>query len=231
MAAPRIAMRLAAAAAAFLGLWLLVGRLPVLHWIAIGARAVQGAGLAGALLWLAAIYALTLVLVPIIPLVVASGWLFGVWGVMVSLPAAVASAATSFSIARALGRSGAAQALLRHPRARAVAELAEQGGIATVALLRVSPLLPFTPGNAVLGLTGLKLRDLVLGTVFGMAPGMVLFAWAGSLLPSAEAIERHELPGPMAWLLVAANFVAAGVIGVAAARKLRMTSRARKLED
>ena len=220
MAAPRIAMRLAAAAAAFLGLWLLVGRLPVLHWIAIGARAVQGAGLAGALLWLAAIYALTLVLVPIIPLVVASGWLFGVWGVMVSLPAAVASAATSFSIARALGRSAAAQALLRHQRARAVAELAEQGGIATVALLRVSPLLPFTPGNAVLGLPGL-----------GMAPGMVLFAWAGSLLPSAEAIERHELPGPMAWLLVAANFVAAGVIGVAAARRLRMTSRARKLED
>jgi len=226
MAAPRIAFRLAAAAAAFLGAWLLISELPALHWIAVAARALHHAGLAGALLWFAATYALTLLLVPIIPLVVASGWLFGSWGALVSLPAAVASAATSFSIARALGRSAAAQALLRHPRAAAVAELAEQGGVATVALLRVSPLLPFTPGNAVLGLTGLKLRDLVLGTLFGMAPGMVLFAWAGALLPSAEAIEHHQLPGPMAWFLVAANFAAAALIGIAAARKLRTQRRA-----
>ena len=42
---------------------------------------------------------------------------------------------------------------------------------------------------------------VMLGTLFGMAPGMVLFAWAGALLPSAEAIEHHQLPGPMGDLL------------------------------
>ena len=97
--------------------------------------------------------------------------------------------------------------------------------MATVALLRISPLLPFTPSNAVLGLTALKQRDVVVGTLLGMAPGMTLYVWAGSLVPSAAALERHELPGPMVWILVGSSFAAAAVIGVAAARKLRSPRR------
>jgi uncharacterized membrane protein YdjX (TVP38/TMEM64 family) len=170
-------------------------------------------------------YLATLLFAPIIPLVLASGWLFGMWGVPVSMTAAVCSAATSFGVARMLGRGAAAQWLLSRPRARALADLARDGGLATVALLRVSPLLPFTASNAVLGLTGLSLRDLVLGTFLGMAPGMALYVWAGSMVPSAEALERHELPGALVWVLIGASFAAAAVIGVAAARRLRAPQR------
>src|SRR5262249_56256441 len=118
------------------------------------------------------------------------GWLCarggaGLWGM-----AAVASAGTGFAVARAVGRKAAAQALLERPRARALADLAAEGGVTTVALVRLSPLLPFTPSNAVMGLTPMRLRDIVLGTAVGMAPGIVLYSWAGSLLPSAEAIEH-----------------------------------------
>ena len=42
------------------------------------------------------------------------------------------------------------------------------------------------PG-AVLGLTGLEPRHMILGTLLGMAPGTVLYVWAGTLVPSAEA--------------------------------------------
>jgi len=138
----------------------------------------------------------------------------------------VASAATSFGIARALGRGAFARWLLGRPRARALAQLAEDGGMATVALIRISPLLPFTPSNAVLGLTGLKPRALVLGTLFGMAPGIALYVWAGSLVPSAAALERHEAPGTLVWALIACSFAAAAIIGVAAARRLRPGRRA-----
>ena len=220
------ALRLAAAAALLLLLWVLGAELPLLRWISIAAARLQGSGVTGALLWGAAMYVATLLLAPIIPLVLASGWLFGAWGIPLALAACVASAATSFGLARALGRGEFTGWLLARPRARALAELAAEGGLATVALIRISPLLPFTPSNAVLGLTSLKTRDLVLGTFLGMAPGIALFAWAGSLVPSAEALEQHELPGPLPWILIGCSFAAAAIIGVAAARRLRLQRRA-----
>lgn len=226
MRVSRTAWRLLAAAAVLGFLWVLAVELPLLHWTSVAAGRLRGAGIAGALLWFAGMYLATLLLAPIIPLVLASGWLFGMWGLPVSLAAAVCSAATSFGIARLLGRGVAARWLLERPRARALADLAHEGGFATVALLRVSPLLPFTLSNAVLGLTELELRHMVLGTLVGLAPGAALYVWAGSLVPSAAALERHELPGPLVWLLIGASFAAAAVIGIAAARRLRAAGRA-----
>jgi len=221
MPSSRTALRLGAGAAVLVVAWFVGSELPLLHWIAVAAGRLQGAGLAGALLWGAGMYVATLLLAPIVPLILASGWLFGLWGIPVSLAAAVASATTSFGAARAWGRGAFARWLLGRPRARALAELAAQGGLATVALIRISPLLPFTPSNAVLGLIDLKTRHIVLGTLFGMAPGIALYVWAGSLVPSAAALERHEVPGPLVWILIGCSFAAAAVIGVAAARRLR----------
>src|SRR5262249_55527234 len=150
------------------------------------------------------------------------GWLCarggaGLWGM-----AAVASAATSFAVARAVGRKAAAQALLERPRARALADLAAEGGVTTVALVRLSPLLPFTPSNAVMGLTPMSLWDVVAGTAIGMAPGIVLYSWAGSLLPGVEAIEQGEaIHGTVVWVLLAVALAAATVLAAAAARRLR----------
>ncbi len=212
---------------ALAALWIAVRRLPVLHWIALGAASVHGAGAFGVVAWGVSTYALTLLLFPVIPLVVASGWLFGPLGALVALPAAVASAATAFAVARALGRSAVAEALLSRPRARALAELAEEGGVWTVALVRISPILPFTPGNAVMGLTGLRLGQLVAGTILGMAPGMALYAWAGSLLPGPGALERGEevVQGPLVWTMLGAAIAAAAIAGIAAARRLRALAR------
>lgn len=199
-----------------------VTQLPILRWVIEGAKAVHGLGGAGPVLTCLAIYLLTLALVPLVPLIVAAGWLHGVWGAVPCLIAATASAATSYSIARRFGASAAAQALLDHPKARALSELAGEGGILTVALVRLSPLLPYTPSNAVMGLTPLSLRDVALGTAFGMAPGTALYCWAGSLLPSAEAIEQGAaVRGGVFWALLAAAFAAATILGTAAARRLR----------
>ncbi len=222
----RKAARVAAALVVLFLLYVVVRQLPVLRWIVQGAKLVQGLGIAGAFVTAAAMVLLTLFLLPIIPLIVACGWLYGLPGAAVSLGAAVASAATSFSVARALGGNAAAQALMERPRARALAELAAEGGIVTVALVRLSPILPYTPSNAVLGLTPMRLRDLVLGTAVGMAPGVVLYSWAGSLLPSAEAIEQGEsLHSRAVWILLAVAFVAAAILGTAAARRLRNLRR------
>jgi uncharacterized membrane protein YdjX (TVP38/TMEM64 family) len=89
-------------------------------------------------------------------------------------------------------------------------------------LIRVSPLLPFPPTNAVLGLTPMRLRDLVLGTAVGMTPGTLVYSWAGSLLPTAEAIEQGaSLRGTPVWILLGVALVAAAILASAAARRLR----------
>jgi uncharacterized membrane protein YdjX (TVP38/TMEM64 family) len=218
----RKAARILAALAILFALYALIRQLPLLRWIVAGAKVVHALGWPGALATFAGIYLLTLLLLPIIPLIVACGWLYGPWGWVLSLAAAVASAATSFQIARKVGGSAAAQALLERPKARALADLAAQGGILTVALVRLSPILPYTPSNAVMGLTPMRLRDLVIGTAAGMAPGTILYSWAGSLLPSVEAIEQGEtLHGSLVWILLGVAFLAAAILGTAAARRLR----------
>ncbi|HZX94712.1 MAG TPA: VTT domain-containing protein [Myxococcales bacterium] len=218
----RKAGRVLIALGALFALYLIVRQLPVVPLVIAGATLLHGMGWPGIFATGAAIYLLTLFMLPIIPLIVACGWLYGPWGGAISLAAAVASAATSFSLARALGGSAAAQALMDRPRAKALAELAAEGGLITVALVRLSPILPYTPSNAVLGLTPMRLRDITLGTAAGMAPGIALYSWAGSLLPSAEAIEHGAtLHGSVVWALLAAAFLAAAVLGVAAARRLR----------
>jgi len=218
----RKAARILAAVILLFALYALVRQLPLLRWIVAGAKLVHALGWPSVLATFAAMYLLTLLLLPIIPLIVACGWLYGVWGSAISLAAAAASAATSFQIARKLGGSAAAQALLERPKARALAELAAQGGIVTVTLVRLSPLLPYTPSNAVMGLTPMRLRDLVIGTVVGMAPGTILYSWAGSLLPSVEALEQGEtLQGTLVWILLGVALLAAAILGTAAARRLR----------
>jgi uncharacterized membrane protein YdjX (TVP38/TMEM64 family) len=221
MALRKAARVLAALAVLFL-LYALVRQLPLLRWIVQGAKFVHALGWPGAVATLGAIYLMTLLLLPIIPLIVACGWLYGPAGSIISLTAAVASAATSFSVARALGGAAAAQALLERPKARALANLAAEGGLLTVTLIRLSPLLPYTPSNAVMGLTPMRLRDLVLGTAIGMAPGTFLYSWAGSLLPGVEALEQGEaVHGTAVWILLAVALVAAAILGSAAARRLR----------
>jgi uncharacterized membrane protein YdjX (TVP38/TMEM64 family) len=206
--------------------WIAVHALPVRAWVVEGARWAHGAGTEGAIGVAFGIYLLTLLLLPIVPLNIAVGWLYGPWGALLALPAAVLSAGTAFSIARALAGGAAAQALLERPKARALADLAAEGGVLTVALIRLSPILPFTPSNAVMGLTPMRRRDILIGTAVGMAPGTVLYAWAGSLLPTPEAIAQGEaLHGGLVWILLGVAFAAALVLGAAAARRLRKVAR------
>src|SRR5207244_1449390 len=47
----RTAVRLAAGAAALIALWVVAVELPLLHWVGLAAGRLQGAGVAGALLW------------------------------------------------------------------------------------------------------------------------------------------------------------------------------------
>lgn len=75
-------------------------------------------------------------------------------------------------------------------RFQAVDRAVGREGFKIVALLRLSPLFPFTIGNYALGLTRVRLRDYVLASWIGMLPGTVLYVYLGSLLTSATDLAR-----------------------------------------
>ncbi len=202
-------------------LLLLARRFHALSLVARGAELARTAGPLGVLAVALAVIGGTLALLPMVPLVMACGWIYGMPGAALSLPAATASAAIAFAIGRALGHKRLQGALGTRPRLRALAELAEKGGLVTVLLLRISPLLPFTPSNAVLGMTSLRPRDLVLGTFLGILPGGLLYTAVGALLPDAAALERGEAPSGPFWAMLVVGAVALAVMGAAAGRKLR----------
>jgi uncharacterized membrane protein YdjX (TVP38/TMEM64 family) len=72
----------------------------------------------------------------------------------------------------------------------------EKHGFEVVALLRVTPLVPFPLLNYVLGLTRLSLARFALATVVGMFPGIVVYAYVGSRATEiADVLARPQLPG------------------------------------
>jgi uncharacterized membrane protein YdjX (TVP38/TMEM64 family) len=55
-------------------------------------------------------------------------------------------------------------------------------GVIAVAVIRNVPLAPFTFVNIAMGAVGVKLRDYLIGTALGIAPGVIAFSVFGHQL-------------------------------------------------
>jgi uncharacterized membrane protein YdjX (TVP38/TMEM64 family) len=106
-------------------------------------------------------------------LIIATGVVFGpLLGGLYALIGALLSAAVTYWIGRKLGRN-----TVRHLAGRRLnritRRLARKGALA-IALLRLLPVAPYSIVNAVVGASHIRLRDFLLGTAFGMAPGIAV---------------------------------------------------------
>ena len=101
---------------------------------------------------------------------------FGPWvGMATTFSGAMLGAVASYGLGDLLGNS-----LLQKwggQRANSVSRRLGQRGLLAVIALRVVPIAPFAIANMVAGASHIRLRDMVLGTVLGMAPGTVLMAF------------------------------------------------------
>ncbi len=143
---------------------------------------VSGAGAAAPALMFLAYVVATLVPIPRTVFSLASGLLLGpVVGVAVALVATAVSALLSFALARSLGRRLVARHLTR-ARVRAVDERLTGGGWLAVASLRVIPAVPFLPTNYACGLSSVRTREYLAGTVAGSLPGTTAAVLLGDTL-------------------------------------------------
>ncbi|BFI31864.1 hypothetical protein AXG93_3459s1150 [Marchantia polymorpha subsp. ruderalis] len=143
---------------------------------------IEGYGPAGYGLFVLVYASLEVLAIPAIPLTMSAGLLFGtgVGTIIVSIAGTIA-ATGAFLIARYLARDRILAMAKNNKKFLAIDKAIGEDGFRVVTLLRLSPLLPFSLGNYLYGLTSVKLGPYVLGSWLGMLPGTWAYVSAGAI--------------------------------------------------
>jgi uncharacterized membrane protein YdjX (TVP38/TMEM64 family) len=183
------------------GLWLLPwrGAVPEMrHWVeAQGAPA-----------WLAfvAVYALVVMLpLPAAAMSVVGGLVFGWWGYPLSMLGSIVGAVPPYWIGR-VWLHGPVLRRFGGPRVAATDRAVADRPFIFVTLLRLTPILPFTLQNWLLGLTSVRFWPYVWATLLGLAPGTLGMVWLGELggLAAARASPDTLILGSLGLLVFGA---------------------------
>lgn len=169
----------------------------------------------------ALLYLLAAVLfVPGSALTIAAGAIFGLLGgVAIVSVASTAAAAASFLIARHAARERVRRLAASHRIFGAIDAAIGEGGWRIVALLRLSPAVPFSLGNYLYGLTPIRFGPYLLASWIAMLPGTFLYVYLGVVGRTAAT---GGSAGPWRTLLLVAGLLATVVVTVqvtAAARR------------
>ncbi|MEP7068899.1 MAG: VTT domain-containing protein [Usitatibacter sp.] len=194
-----IPWKLIAAALTAAALLALASFVPVADWADRVEDRIETLSLAEGLLIFAALYFVaTMLLVPAWIFPIAAGSLFGfAWGLAIALATAMASTMAAFFAARYVLRDRVRKLAGRFSAFAACEKALAVDGWKVVALLRLSPLLPFGVKNYLFGVTRVKLADYGIGSLAGLAPGMIFkvyLGWAGRYALGSEG-------GAMKWVL------------------------------
>ena len=191
---------------------------------------VQSQGVMAPLVY-AVIYAVAVpLMVPGSLMTLTAGALFGLWpGIPVAFGGAVAGSSLSFLVSRHLARPWVEAWMARRPRLAAIDRAVEAEGTRMVILLRLTPLVPFTALNYLLGITHIRWRDTLLAAP-GMLPGTFLYVYYGHVIGDVTAVAAGARPprSPAQYVLLAVGLVAAALV---AWRVSRMAKRALKEAD
>jgi uncharacterized membrane protein YdjX (TVP38/TMEM64 family) len=121
----------------------------------------------------------TLLILPSTPLNLTGGAIFGIWwGTLWTTIAALVAAIAAFAFTRTIGRE-----LVSHKLAgrwSAVDAEIRQGGLFYLFAIRLLPIIPYGIVNFVAGLTSIKFKDYLIGTLLGTLPGVLPFVMMGA---------------------------------------------------
>lgn len=168
-----------------------------------------------------------LLMLPISVMMMVTGFLFGMTKAFLAVWFAILIASTAaFLIARKLARPMIERRLTRKPYFMAIDRAIRQKGFYVVLLTRLILILPFPALSYSHGLTDVRLRDYVAGTMMGMVPVIFLFVYLGTLASDIADIVngRVSLEGGQLLAVILGSVVVlllATVIVVAAKKALQ----------
>lgn len=186
------ALKILLAVAAVVGL-LLLGRWGG-HYVPAFAARVHAMGALGPIAFIAGYVVATVLGIPGSLLTLAAGAIFGLAaGVLWVFIGATLGASAAFLVGRYLARGLVERRVARNPRFAAIDGAIARDARRIVFLLRLSPAVPFTLLNYLLGLTRVRFVDFLVASV-GMLPGTVLYVYYGKLAGDVAAAAGGGTP-------------------------------------
>ena len=149
---------------------------------------VDSLGAVGAIAFIIIYILATVAFFPGSILTLGAGVVFGlVLGSFYVFIGATIGATAAFLVGRYLARGWVAEKIQGNSKFQAIDEAVRKEGLKIVLLTRLSPIFPFTLLNYAYGVTGVSLKDYLLGCA-GMIPGTIMYVYIGSLAGNLATI-------------------------------------------
>jgi len=169
---------------------------------------VEGLGPSGPPLFFVVFVALECLSLPASPLLLSSGYLFGLpLGCAISLLSLCTAASISFWLARTIFKPQLTKLAEENEAFQDINCAVQAEGFKIIFLLRLAPLLPFAISNYAYGLTTVGFLEFLLATLFGCAPGTCSFVYFATIARDAGG-EGTGSP----WYVYAGGIVATVVL-------------------
>ncbi len=198
---------------------LLMRALPLERLIGLAQGWIDGLGMWGPLALGALYVAAALLFVPGSLLTLAAGAIYGLaLGTVIVSLASTTAVALAFLIARYAARDRVRAMVAQSPKLAAVDEAIGREGWKIVALLRLSPAVPFNLQNYLYGVTAVGFWPTVAASWVAMLPGTFMYVYLGSIGRTAAA---GGATSPAEWALRGVGLAATVAVTVYVARLAR----------
>jgi len=173
----------------------------VIRWL----QWIDRQGVLAPVLFILLMAAVVVLLLPGVFFTTGAGFVFGVVkGTIYVVLGTTLGAALAYLIARHFFGDRAARWLRRRVHLNVMAEEAGRHGWQIVLLTRLVPFFPGKLSNYFFGLTPVKFRDFVLGTLVGIVPFTLHNVWLGAM----AALGLKGVTNPLQWGLYGLGFLA-----------------------
>jgi uncharacterized membrane protein YdjX (TVP38/TMEM64 family) len=195
--------------------------LPLGEWIKSFTVWVEKLGPLGVVVFVAIYAVATVLFVPGSLLTIAAGLVFGLLiGTLAASAGSIIGASGAFLIGRYFARSRIEAKAKRDEKFRAIDKAIGREGWKIVALLRLSPLIPFNASNYFYGITAVQFWAYVLASWIGMLPGTVLYVYLGTI-GKAGLGGGDKASSPLEYVFLGVGLVATIVVTVIVTRLAR----------
>jgi len=181
---------------------------------------VASLGAWGPLAFIAGYSIAPVIFAPAFLLTIAAGAIFGfVKGVIYVMIGATIGATLAFLTGRYLARQFVEGLLTRDPRLLLIDRAVERHGFRLVALLRMSPAVPFVLLNYVLGLSRVRLVDYVAASI-GMLPVVAMYVYTGKVAGDLATLASGaaQPKGTMYYAMIGLGFLATVAVTIVVTR-------------
>jgi uncharacterized membrane protein YdjX (TVP38/TMEM64 family) len=193
--------------------WLL---LPLREWMDALQAWFKGRGALGMAIFALVLFVATFLPMPDWPLPIVAGYVYGVWAFPLVYVGITVPSIVAFLAARHLARDRIRAFLAKRPKYRSIDKAVGAGGWKVVALLRLSPMVPFNLQNYALGVTAISFGQYLAGTLIGITPGVAIYVYFGIF-----GYGLGKGPSALDWVLLGVGVAATITLGIIVTRKTK----------